>query len=478
MDSTNKLPNVNVTDFKRTKIIATVGPATNTFEHILDLVKAGANGIRLNFSHGTYEEREEQIKWVRKASKQLGKPVAVIQDLQGPKIRVGDFDDIINITTGKELIFEYKANYEQTGHIPTQYDLSKIVKKGEALYLYDGRIKTEITKVTEKLVHVVAKNNGVLIKRKSINLPDTDFAGDIITKKDKEDLAFGSTHDVDYVALSFVQTAGDIDQLRRMIKNLSSNAKIIAKIETQAAIKNIEDIVKSSDVVMIARGDLAVETIPESVPMVERTIIGLGLKYSKPTIVATQMLASMVESPEATRAEISDVATAVVIGADCVMLSDETANGQYPIQAVELMKRIILYTERNNPVKATFPRIEKLFKTQDAICNAAILLADNVDAVAIVAETKSGATALQIAAERPKRPIVTVTPDSRVAQQLAIVYGTKNYVRPDDLLAAVKLTNWLRENNILKKGDTIVTASGQYPGVIGTTDTIKVRVLK
>lgn len=478
MEITHKVPNTPVSNFKRTKIIATVGPATNSYESILALIKAGANGIRLNFSHGTQAERLDQIKWIRKASRDYGKPVAIIQDLQGPKIRIGDFDDIINVQAEQELVFEYKADYEASGHIPTQYDLAKIVKKGEALYLFDGKIKTTVTNVADKLVHVRAKNAGILIKRKSINLPDSDFAGDIITKKDREDLAFGSTHDIDYVALSFVQTASDIELLRRLIKNLGSNSKIIAKIETKAAVNNIEDIVKASDVVMIARGDLAVETIPESVPIVQRTIIGLGLNYSKPTIVATQMLASMVDSPEPTRAEISDVATAVVIGADCVMLSDETANGQYPIESISIMKRIILYTQKNNPVKASFPTMPRQLSPQNAICKTAIDLANYVDAKAIVAETKSGATVLQIAAWRPTRPIINVTPDHRVAQQLAIVYGTKNYVRPSDALAAVKLTNWLREENILKKGDVVVTASGQYPGVVGTTDTIKVRVLK
>jgi pyruvate kinase len=479
METTKKVPNTPVSNFKRTKIIATIGPASNSYEQILALIKAGANGIRLNFSHGTQEERVEQIKWIRKAANEYGKPVAIIQDLQGPKIRVGDFDGIINVQKGQDLVFEYKADYETSGNIPTQYDLSKFVKKGEALYLFDGRIKTTVTAVSDKVIKVKAHNDGVLVKRKSINLPDSDFTGDILTKKDREDLAFGSTHDIDYVALSFVQRAEDIELVRRLLKNLGSSAKVIAKIETKAAIENIEEIVKSSDVVMIARGDLAVETAPESVPISQRIIVGLGLNYHKPTIVATQMLASMVDSPEPTRAEISDVATAVVVGADCVMLSDETANGQFPVESVTVMKRVVLYTERNNPVKATFPSLEtRPLSMQEAICKTAIELAESVNAKAIVAETKSGATALQIAARRPDRPIINVTPDARVSQQLAIVYGTKNYVRPDDAMAATKLTDWLREKNILKKGDMVVTASGRYPGIVGTTDTIKVRVLK
>lgn len=476
-EATNKAPNVPVAKFKRTKIIATVGPATDSYESVLGLITTGANGIRLNFSHGTHEERETQIKWIRKAAKEYGKPVAIIQDLQGPKIRLGDFEGIINVQKGQDITFQFKADYERSGHLPTQYDLSQKVKRGERLYLYDGKVRTTITAVNDDIVHARAENDGILIKRKGINLPDTDLAGDIITVKDKKDITFGSTHDIDYVALSFVQTAHDVEALRKILHNLGSKAKVISKIETKAAVDNLESIVQASDAVMIARGDLAIETLPESVPIVQRQIIGLGLKYAKPTIVATQMLASMTEDPEPTRAEVSDVATAVLIGADCVMLSDETANGKYPIKAVDVMKRIILYTQANSPLRVSFPEAENDPTRQSAICEAVIRLADDIKAKAIVAETRSGATALQLAARRPSRSIIAVTSDSRVAQQLAIVYGTKSYVRPDDKFAATKLTNWLQKSKVLKSGDMIVTASGQYAGVVGTTDTIKVRVL-
>ncbi|MDB5185528.1 MAG: pyk, Pyruvate kinase [Candidatus Saccharibacteria bacterium] len=478
MQLTNTVPNVPISKFKRTKIIATVGPSSNSYESVLELIKSGANGIRLNFSHGNYEEREEQIKWIRKAEKEYGKPVAIIQDLQGPKIRLGDFDGIINVQTGQSLTFQYNADYERSKHIPTQYDLSKKVKRGERLYLYDGKVRTTVTSVKDGIVHARAENDGILIKRKGINLPDTDFEGDIITIKDKKDIAFGSTHDMDYVALSFVQYAEDIRNLRTMLRNLGSNAKIIAKVETKAAVDNIEEIVREADAVMVARGDLAIETEPESVPIVQRKIVGLGLKYVRPTIVATQMLASMTEMPEPTRAEVSDVATAVLIGADAVMLSDETANGQYPIEAVKVMKRVVMYTQSNAPYTVSYPEHDSDHTKHGAISDAVMTLADSLGAVAIVAETKSGATALQLSARRPARPIIAVTSDVRVAQQMAIVYGTKSYVRPDDKLAAFKLTDWLSHNKVLAKGDMIVTATGQYPGVVGTTDTIKVRVIE
>lgn len=476
MESTDRIPNIPLAKFKRTKILATVGPSTNGYEAILGLIKAGANGLRLNFSHGTYEEREQQISWIRKASREYGKPVAIVQDLQGPKIRLGDFEGIIPVQKGQSLRFEYQADYEHSGIIPTQYDLSKKVKRGERLYIFDGKVRTVVTSVKDAVVHTTAQNDGILIKRKGINLPDTDLAGDIITRKDKEDLVFGSTRGVDYVCVSFIQSAGDVRQLRTMLQNLGSQACIIAKIETRAAVDNLEDITAESDAVMVARGDLAIETSAESVPVVQRKIIALGLRQAKPTIVATQMLASMVEASEPTRAEVSDIATAVILGTDCVMLSDETANGKYPLEAVEVMKRVISYTEANNSVEVDFVDSQDIDSSR-AISLAAIQLAQNMRAKAIVAETKSGATARQIASHRPNMSIIAVTNDTHVAQQLALVYGIKSYVRPADRQAATKLTNWLRQHKVLSKGDIIVTASGKYPGVVGTTDTIKVRVL-
>jgi pyruvate kinase len=469
--------NPHFSRLKKTKIIATVGPSTHDYEAILGMIKAGANGLRLNFSHGIHEEKRQQIKWIRKASKQYKKPVAVIQDLQGPKIRLGDFEGVIPVQKGQSLTFKYKADYERTGHLPTQYDLSKKVKRGERIFLYDGKIKTTVTSVRSGIVHVHVENDGILIKRKGMNLPETDFGGDIITAKDKRDIAFASTNDIDYVALSFVQTADDIRGLRKMLRNLGSDAKVIAKIETPAALENIEDIVIEADAVMIARGDLAIETPAESVPVMQRKIIGLGQLYATPTIVATQMMASMTESPDPTRAEVSDVATAVMFAADCVMLSDETANGKHPIGSVKMMKRVIRYTENHSPLHVTYDRQQGDYTKQSAICHSIIELAERVHATAIVAETKSGATALQIASRRPNIPIISISSDNRVIQQLSICFGTKNYLHADSKHATVKLTNWLKTNNVLNEGDIIVSAAGQHPGVVGTTDTIKVRVL-
>jgi pyruvate kinase len=477
MQQTDKAPSVPLKNFKRTKIIATVGPATDSYDAIVGLMEAGVNGFRLNFSHGTHAERTKQLAWIRRASKDLGKPVAIIQDLQGPKIRLGDFDGIVTVKKGQSLSFAYQSDYPETGHLPTQYDLSEKVKRGERMYLYDGKIKLSISSVREGIVHAQAENDGILIQRKGMNLPDTDFGGDIITAKDRSDLVYGSAQDIDYVALSFVQDAPDITKLRELLRSMNSSAKIIAKIETKAATENIDAIVQASDAVMIARGDLAVETPAESVPIVQRQIIGLGQRYGVPTIVATQMLASMTEGPEPTRAEVSDVATAVLVGADAVMLSDETASGKFPLEAVQTMKRVILYTQNHLPLTVKWPENDD-HSRQASISKAVISLAEQINANAIVVETKSGATALQIARLRSSIPMIAVTSDIRTAQQLAIVYDTKSYVRPVDPNAAGKLTDWLRKNKVLHKGDIVVTASGRYPGVVGTTDTIKVRVLE
>lgn len=237
---------VSINHYKHTKMIATLGPATDTYEQVKEVIHSGANGLRLNFSHGSHAEHGQRIKWIRKASKELGKPVAIIQDLQGPKVRLGDFDGIINVKAGQPLQFKYLGEYEADGPIPTQYDLSRKVKRGERLYLYDGKVRTTITSVRDSIVHARVENDGILIKRKGMNLPDTDFGGDIITDKDEKDLAYGSTQDVDYVALSFVQSAQDIDDLHVRLRNLNSKAKVIAKIETKAAIDNLESIIEAT----------------------------------------------------------------------------------------------------------------------------------------------------------------------------------------------------------------------------------------
>ena len=466
--------------FKRTKILATVGPATNSPEMLEALINSGANGFRLNFSHGDYDERTEQIRWIREASIKNGKPMAILQDLQGPKIRLGMLEQNTEVKTGDEIILDHAA--EHNGFtFPVQYNLAEKVKIGEPIYIFDGKIRTTVLEVvSETAIKLRVENNGVLMSKKGINLPDTDFGGDILTPKDLKDLEYGLTQDIDYVALSFVQSAEDIHNLRQILVAGGSRAQIIAKIETKAAIEAdaMEEIVKATDGIMVARGDLAVEAGAEVVPIVQRKLIALCRKHGKLSIVATQMMASMVDSPEPTRAEVGDVANAVIQGADAVMLSDETANGSYPRETVAAMKKVILYTQDNASVAQITDVIPKNVQL-DAISASAVSLAEQLKVSAIIAETKSGATAANIAAYRPNLPIISVTSDLRTAQQLGLSYANRSYVRTDTTDTGFELFKELKGQGLFGEGAAkVIIVSGQQPGVVGTTDTIKVRVLE
>lgn len=467
--------------FKRAKILATVGPATDSYEKIEAMVKAGVNGFRLNFSHATEEQATRWAAWVRQASEACEKPVAILQDLQGPKIRLGDFEGKVELHEGQELRLVFKGEYDGANTFPIQYDLSQKVKPGERLYMYDGKVRTTVLGTEEGTVNVRVENNGFVLQRKGINLPDTDFGGDILTPKDLRDIEFGVTQDYDYVALSFVQSADDIKQLKAMLKEKGSEVKVIAKVETPAAIadENLEEIVKVSDGVMVARGDLAVEASPEVVPIVQRRILALCQQHGKISIVATQMLMSMVDAPEPTRAEVSDIATAVISGADCLMLSEESAMGSYPIEAIATMKRVIVYTQEHEPVRPILYNDEPHgADRQDSISSAVTTLAHQIGAKAIICETKTGATARSIASHRPAMPIVSVTSVPRVAQQLTLLYANKSFLREDGENAGYDLAKELREQDFFDAGSTVVVVSGQQPGVPGNTDTIRVRVLE
>lgn len=465
-------------DFKRTKIIATVGPATHSYELIRDLIRSGANGLRLNFSHGDTAQRDQQIAWIRKASKELKKPVAIFQDLQGPKIRLGDIkNNHMDVAKGDVLKLTYGATHDGNV-IPIQYDIAAKVQPGERVYIFDGKVKTLAMHVEGHAVHVRVENNGFLMSKKGINLPDTDFGGDVLTEKDYQDIDYGAKRDIDYVGLSFVHSAEDINMLRGYLAEKGSDAQVIAKIETKPAIEDdeLEKIIEASDGVMVARGDLAVEVGAEIVPVVQRRIIELCHNHAKMSIVATQMMMSMVNNPEPTRAEVNDVSHAVIVGADCVMLSDETANGDYPVETVESMKRIIMYTQIHIPVRPLGePRY--LGKHVTAISSAAVTIAHQLEATAIVAETKSGATAQHIAAHRPHIPIISVTSDPRVAQQMSLLYANKSFLRPDGEQAGVVLAEELIKAGYLSSPATVVVVSGLQPGMKGATDTIRVRTI-
>ena len=467
--------------FKRTKILATIGPATFSQEKVFQLLDAGVNGIRMNFSHGDNESRLEQINWVRTASQRLGKPVAILQDLQGPKIRLGILkDNMLNVKTGDMLVLDSEiAEHDGSFNLPVQYNLAEKMKVGEPLYMFDGKIKTIVREiVSSTAIRVEVQNDGFLMSRKGLNLPDTDFGGDIMTSKDIADLEWGAKQDFDYVALSFVQKADDIIDLRQRLVELGSTVDIIAKIETKSAVdpENLEEIVKASDGVMVARGDLAVEAGAEIVPVMQRRIIALCRKYCKLVIVATQMMGSMVDNPEPTRAEVSDVANAVIQGADVVMLSDETANGKYPIKTVRAMRRTILYTQEHSEVMMV-DKTEMREKTDAILSYTAAQLARRIKARAIIAETNTGATAVNVGAYRPNLPIVCVTENVKTAQKLALSYASRPYIRPNELNAATKLAEELkREGYFGEDPVTVVLVSGHHPEP-GKTDNIQIKTL-
>lgn len=470
--------------FKRTKILATIGPATHDYQMIYRLIQAGVNGCRLNFSHGSYPEKVEVINWVRQASFELKKPVAIVQDLQGPKIRLGMFNNNtpVVVKAGDELILDYELeDWDEQSAFPVQYNLADKIKAGERLFLCDGQVQAEILgRMSASAIRIRILNDGEIRARKGLNLPDTDFGGDILTDKDLRDIEFGASQDIDYVALSFVQSAEDIHNLRQILLSHDSKAQIIAKIETKRAIlpENLEAIVKAADGIMVARGDLAVEAGAEVVPAIQDKLMQLTRQHGKLIIVATQMLASMVDKPEPTRAEASDVALAVMQGADTVMLSDETANGNYPLETVAAMKKIILYTQ-NNTLLHDYPIDISQHDYLDSIGRAAVKLADEVQAQAIVVETKTGATASRVASARPNRVIVSVTDEPRTAQQLALSYANQSYIRAKAVDSGYKLAKELKRAKRFAEDwpVKVVIVSGRQPGVTGGTDTIQVRSL-
>ena len=471
--------------FKRTKILATIGPSVFGQEKIDEIIMAGVNGCRLNCSHGTNEERDEQIKWIRKAAEKKGRSVAILQDLQGPKIRLGEIvDNHLDLKAGDEVILEAKEGYEHDGGmtLPVQYNLALKTKVGEPLSMFDGKVKTEIIeKVSDTAIKVKILNDGFVMSKKGLNLPETDFGGDIITAKDMEDIEYGAHQDLDYVALSFVQTASDIEKLKQILLSLGSTAKVIAKIETKKAIssdKNLEEIVEAADGIMVARGDMAVEAGNEVVPIIQRKLIALCRAHSKICIVATQMMGSMVENPEPTRAEVSDVATAVVQGADAVMLSDETANGKYPVEAVAEMKKVILYTQNHTKIATMARQPEGEKALYDAISSTVARLAEKIEADIIVCQTASGTTAFTMAAQRPNVPIISVTPNPRIANQLALTYANSAFVRKYEENFGKALAAELKESGYLQtkegKKDLLAVIVSGDKNKFGT-DTIKIR---
>lgn len=336
---------------KKTKIIATIGPSIASLENIKKATEAGARIFRQNFSHGTNEERLKEIKWVQKTAEKMGVRVALMQDLQGPKIRLGKLkSNCYAVKKNDEIGLTYGIKHDGGPNLPIQHDIADLVKSGDEISLFDGTVKGKIVKVAGKIVIIKILNDGLLLNNKGVNLPDAKFeTGSALTEEDEKNIKWGTNKGYKYVALSFAQTAGDVEYLRKILRAHGSKAKVIVKLETKTAVskKNLEEIIKASDGVMVARGDMAAEIGAEKVPSTQQEILKLCKKHEKFTIVATHMLASMTEKPFPTRAELQDVASAVMGGADMVMLSEETASGKFPIEAIEMMQKTINFTEKN-----------------------------------------------------------------------------------------------------------------------------------
>jgi len=469
---------------RRTKIICTIGPATEDEATIRALLKAGMNVARLNFSHGTHEQHLKVIKILRSTAAELDMPLAILQDISGPKIRIGELNKgPINLLPGDTVKLVSGSRQEAEDEIPIDtHGLMESIREKDRILLADGTMELEVTK--KEAHHFLAKVivGGILTSHKGVNLPSSSLNIPNLTEKDKKDLAFGLENEVDWVALSFVRDEADLHEARLIMEDYGYTIPLIAKIEKHEALKNIEGIIKNSDAIMIARGDLGVEIPLEQVPIIQKKLIKIANKHGKPVITATQMLKSMVESPRPTRAEATDVTTAILDGTDAIMLSEETAVGNYPVEAVKFMHKLAITSEESIDYNNYLDRDINKDKTNisQAVSHAACLLAKEVGAKLIIASTMSGSTAQQISSFRPKEPIIAFTASKKIRHRLNLVWGVTPYFvktlkSTDQMLISVK--KMIIENNMAIKGDTLVITAGVPFGVKGTTNLVSVETL-
>ena len=461
------------TSFNRTKIVATVGPASNTYEKLLDLVKAGVNVFRLNFSHGLHEEKKQVIEYIREINRKEKANVAILADLQGPKLRVGEIENGgMPVAPGEVLTFTNTRCVGNKEKIYLSYpNFHNDVKVGNKIMIDDGKLEVLVKKILPNNdVQVEVVLGGFLSSKKGVNLPDTDISLPALTKKDLEDLDFIMKQQLGWVALSFVRRVEDIKKLRKILDKNKSKTKIIAKIEMPEAIPNIRDIINESDGIMIARGDLGVELPVEKVPMIQKNIIRKCIHRAKPVIVATQMMESMMERTKPNRSEITDVANAVLEGADAVMLSGETAMGNHPTLVVETMKKIILEIERteyNYDLEDELqPQPHSPTISSDAICYNACSLAKDIAADALIGMTQSGYTGFMLSSYRPKTPLFIFTKEISLINQLNLGWGIHTFFYNDESLDLDTIFDdqikILKKAGFLKKGDRVVS-TGSTP---------------
>jgi pyruvate kinase len=468
------------THVPRTKIVGTLGPASNSAEVIRSLVEAGLDVARINFSHGTHEQHAITIATVREISSSLNRPVAIMGDLQGPRIRIGELPEKRELEPGQSLVLA-PEHVAVDGEIPVTYDeLAHDVAPGNRILINDGLIELVVTIVNGLRVTATVVHGGTLSSHKGMNLPGIAVSAPSITDKDKADIAFAVAHDLDALALSFVRRAEDIESLRALIPK---TVIVVAKIEKDVALQNIEEILRASDAVMVARGDLGVELPFEEVPIAQKNIIALANRMGRPVITATQMLESMIEHPRPTRAEASDVANAILDGTDCVMLSAETAAGAFPRLAVEAMRRIIHEIETHPlPHYSLRPerRVLSGVNTEEAIAAATVAAVRMLEAPLVVVFTKSGFSARIVASHRPSVPILALTDEPRVCRQLSLVWGVVPRLVPTargyDHMVAMALREAL-DLGLVTKGDRVLVTAGVPFDVPGTTNLLKVETV-
>jgi pyruvate kinase len=457
---------------KRTKIVATVGPASGSYDMLLALVRAGVNVFRLNFSHGSHEDKKQIIDYIRQINKTEPYNIAILGDLQGPKLRVGDLEGgSIALASGDEIVFTTQKVVGNRERVYVSYpNLAKDVKVGERIFLDDGKMEVEVKEVlNDTNVLVKVSLGGTLLPKKGVNLPDSDLTMPSLTEKDIADLDFIIEQNLDWVALSFVRTATDIIDLKKRIKDKSSKIKAISKIEMPEALKNLRDIIVESDGIMVARGDLGVEIPVEKVPVIQKDIIRKCMHRAKPVIVATQMMESMMERTKPNRSEVTDVANAVLEGADAVMLSGETATGNYPLLVVETMSKIILEVERTvydydkDDILAPQPHSPSFLS--DAVCYSACHLAKDTKANALIGMTQSGYTGFMLSSYRPQVPLYIFSKEKTLINQLSLSWGVRAFYYAeeeslDDII--FDQLNILKERGFIKPGDVVVN-TGSTP---------------
>lgn len=461
----------------KTKILATIGPSSSTKEQIEKLMDAGVDAFRFNFSHGTHEEHKERYDIVRKLEKEKKRHISILADMQGPKLRVGEFKDgKVFLQNGNPFVLDLDnvPGDETRVNLPHP-EIFQALKEGDELLLNDGSIVLHVDDFNDHMARTTVVVGGYLSGHKGVNLPNTQLPISAITDKDREDLKFALKLGVDWIGLSFVQTAEDVREARELI---GDKAWLISKLEKPSAIDELDKIIELSDAVMVARGDLGVECPLPTVPVLQKRIVTACRKYARPVIVATQMLESMINNPSPTRAEVSDVATAVYDGADAVMLSAETAAGKYPVEAVKMMTSIIRQVE-TDPLFYKFMESSRLHPCccgeADAITFAASEISDALHNVAaIVTYTSSGFTTLLAARERPRQPIIAVTPELEVARRMALVWGTQSFLNKESYKSFDKVEDIaikiVKENGYAKSGDFIIITAGFPLGKKGRTN--------